>query len=270
VDVAPPHSRNSRRVTRALALAALLAVSTSTFLVPGGSAAGPDLRLDPLPRMTPGRTPLPPRDAAMEQFVRFVARDVQDAWERVFAGAGLQYERTALVLFNRSVQTGCGRASAQMGPFYCPADRRVYFNREFFLELERLGAPGDFAQAYVIAHEFGHHVQSITGIAAAVATEQQRLPARANALSVRLELQADCLAGVWGSTARDRGLLEPGDVEEGLAAAAAVGDDRLLMLAGLDVTPEAFTHGSSKQRTRWFRRGLERGDPNACETFDLP
>jgi hypothetical protein len=209
-----------------------------------------------------------PSDDDAAQFVAFVVDDVQDLWRGVFERAGEQYVETDLVLFEGSTTTGCGAASSAVGPFYCPADSLVYIDLGFFNELrERFGAPGDFAQAYVIAHEFGHHVQNVQGVSSAVDREQRSNPEDANELSVRLELQADCLAGVWGSAAAAEGLLEPGDLEEGLEAAAAVGDDRIQEQATGRIDRESWTHGSSEQRTRWFRKGFDSGDPNACDTF---
>ena len=172
------------------------------------------------------------------------------------------------MLFRQAVTSGCGDASSAMGPFYCPADQKVYLDLGFFDELQRkYGAPGDFAQAYVLAHEIGHHVQHLLGTDAAVRREQQARPDARNALSVAVELQADCYAGVWAHGAAQRGDLEPGDMEEGLAAASAVGDDRLQQQSGGGVHPESFTHGSSAQRMQWFRVGFDRGEPAACETM---
>jgi uncharacterized protein len=203
------------------------------------------------------------------QFVAFVTDDVQDTWARLFAAAERKYEPTKVVLFTQATQSGCGAASAATGPFYCPLDRKVYLDLGFFDELSRrFGAPGDFAQAYVIAHEFGHHVQTLLGIEGDVRKGQQEHPDEANELSVRMELQADCFAGVWGHSAFEEDLLSSGDLEEGLAAAAAIGDDRIQESTRGRVDPESFTHGTSEQRATWFRRGFEAGDPNACETFD--
>jgi uncharacterized protein len=197
-----------------------------------------------------------------------VLGDVEFTWSGIFKRAGRTYERTALVLFDGATQTGCGFGSSQTGPFYCPADRKVYIDLSFFRELRsRFGAPGDFAQAYVIAHEVGHHVQNQLGISDDVRSEQERNPEEANALSIRLELQADCFAGVWAHSAYEANLLEPGDLEEGLGAAVAVGDDRLQRQATGRIDRESWTHGSSEQRTHWFRRGFDGGDPNDCETF---
>jgi predicted metalloprotease len=204
-----------------------------------------------------------------EELVAFVIEDTQEVWATIFAQAGQQYRDAKLVLFEQQVQSGCGAASSATGPFYCPADERVYIDLGFFRELSsRFGAPGDFAQAYVIAHEVGHHVQNLTGTNEEVRRAQQRDPDKANELSVALELQADCFAGVWAHTTYERDLLESGDLEEGLTAAAAVGDDRLQREAGARVNPETWTHGSSEQRVEWFRTGFESGKPSACDTFD--
>jgi uncharacterized protein len=194
--------------------------------------------------------------------------DAQQVYAEALARGGTAYRTARLVLFWDEVRSACGAAAAEMGPFYCPGDERVYIDLGFYRELaSRFGAPGQFAQAYVIAHELGHHVQGVLGIEPRVRAAQRRNPARQNALSVAMELQADCLAGVWGHSARRRGLLDPGDVEAGLNAASAIGDNRLQKQATGRVSPESFTHGSSAQRVRWFRRGLESGDPEACDTF---
>jgi predicted metalloprotease len=188
--------------------------------------------------------------------------------QRVWSSSVRDYRPAHLVLFWDETRSGCGEAGAAMGPFYCPADERVYIDLGFYRELaERFGAPGQFAQAYVIAHELGHHVQNLLGIERKVRAAQQRDPSRRNELSVRMELQADCIAGAWGKSADRRHLLDPGEVEQGLAAAAAVGDDRIQKAATGRVSPESFTHGSAQQRVRWFRRGLESGDLAACDTF---
>ena len=199
------------------------------------------------------------------QFVSFVLDDAQQTWHRLL---GPRYSDAKLVLFRDAVRSGCGAASAQTGPFYCPADQKVYIDLSFFDELDqRFGAPGDFAQAYVLAHEIGHHVQTLLGVSAKVRQAQQSNPRQANELSVRMELQADCLAGVWGNSTQQRGILEAGDVQEGLAAAAAVGDDRIQRQARGTVNPESFTHGSSEQRMQWFTRGFKTGDVGSCDTF---
>jgi hypothetical protein len=210
----------------------------------------------------------PARDRAEEpavQFVSFVLDDAQQTWNRVLSG---RYQDAKLVLFREAVQSGCGVAGAETGPFYCPADQKVYIDLSFFDELDRrFGAPGDFAQAYVLAHEIGHHVQTLLGISGKVRQAQQSNPSMANELSVRMELQADCFAGIWGHSTNKRDILESGDIEEGLSAAAAIGDDRIQRQARGQVRPESFTHGSSQQRVEWFRRGLESGDVAACDTF---
>jgi predicted metalloprotease len=213
-------------------------------------------------------TGAPSGDRAAE-FVAVVLGDTEDTWNRVFAAAGDRYEEPVLVLFENQVQSACGFTSAAVGPFYCPGDRKVYLDLSFFRELDqRFGAPGDFAQAYVVAHEVGHHVQNLLGLSSRVSQMQQRSSeAQANALSVRLELQADCLAGVWGHHAGQQQLLDEGDVEEGLQAAASIGDDRLQRQAGGYVAPESFTHGSSQQRVEWLRRGLASGSIQDCDTF---
>jgi predicted metalloprotease len=209
-----------------------------------------------------------PEEEQRVQFVSFVLDDAQQTWERLFQARGQPYEHAKLVLFRDAIQSACGFAEAATGPFYCPGDERVYIDLGFYDELQqRFGAPGDFAQAYVLAHELGHHVQRLMGTEAKVREAQQRQPDAANDLSVRLELQADCYAGVWGHETAQRQVLESGDVEEGLAAAAAVGDDRIQRMSGQGVHPEAFTHGSSEQRTSWFRRGFESGRPEDCDTF---
>jgi predicted metalloprotease len=208
------------------------------------------------------------RDRAEEpavQFVSFVLDDAQQTWSRLL---GPRYQDAKLVLFRDAVRSACGTAGAESGPFYCPGDQKVYIDLSFFDELgQRFGASGDFAQAYVLAHEIGHHVQTLLGTSREVRQAQSANPSRANELSVRMELQADCLAGIWGHSTGQRGILESGDIEEGLAAAAAIGDDRIQRQARGYVNPETFTHGSSQQRVQWFRRGLETGDLAACDTF---
>ena len=202
-------------------------------------------------------------------FLRFVTGDINDFWAARFNQAGgTGYRVTTVNVFTGVVQTGCGNATSDVGPFYCPADQQVYLDVAFFRDLDqRFRAPGDFAQAYVVAHEIGHHVQNVTGIFAQVDRAKRADRGQANELSVRTELQADCLAGVWGHSTYERGLLESGDLEEGLAAAAAVGDDRIQSQATGQINPETWTHGSSEQRTKWFRRGFDSGDPASCDTF---
>jgi predicted metalloprotease len=206
-------------------------------------------------------------EAQARQLVSVVLADTEDTWTQIFASAGRTYEQPKLVMFTEAVQTGCGVGQTASGPFYCPADHNVYIDLTFYQELQqRFGAPGDFAQAYVIAHEVGHHVQTLLGISEKTQAARSRASeAEANALSVRQELQADCFAGLWAHTAEaSRPFLEAGDVEEGLNAASAIGDDRLTKGRA---PPESFTHGTSEQRVRWFKRGLESGSINDCDTF---
>jgi predicted metalloprotease len=214
----------------------------------------------------------PPRQSAQEgtrvKFVSFVIEDVQRTWEKEFPKLGRNYRRAKLVLFRDTTRSGCGFAESAMGPFYCSADEKVYLDLGFFDELRsRFGAPGAFAEAYVIAHEFGHHVQKLLGIEEKVRRAVAGRPSLKNELSVRMELQADCLAGVWGHSTEERHILEKGDAESGLAAAAAVGDDRLQRAATGRVHPESWTHGSSKARTEWFTQGFRTGQVGACDTF---
>lgn len=214
--------------------------------------------------------PADPAEQELADLARRVLGDTEDVWSDLFASRGERYPAPTLVLFRGRVESACGLASAAVGPFYCPGDERVYIDLSFYRELsDRFGAPGDFAQAYCIAHEVGHHIQNLTGTMERVREARQRLSeAEANELSVRLELQADFYAGVWAHHAqRARGILEPGDIEEGLRAAAAIGDDRLQKQAQGYVVPDSFTHGSSEQRVRWFRKGLESGDIRQGDTF---
>ena len=252
-----------------LGIVGLLVALLLSGVFGGGGGFNPGGGLDGFGTAT-GRTDTgPDPDANLKEFVGFVVADVQAAWTAAFRRAGKEYEPTKLVLFERATQSGCGYASSQTGPFYCPLDRKVYLDLGFFRDLRsRFGAPGDFAQAYVIAHEFGHHVQNVLGISEDVRSKQQDDPDQANELSIRLELQADCLAGVWAFTANRRNILEEGDLEEGLAAAAAVGDDRIQKEATGRIDRESWTHGSSEQRVRWFRRGFQEGDSSACDTYD--
>jgi uncharacterized protein len=212
----------------------------------------------------------PAGDEPLKDFVSVILADTEDTWGELFQRMGRQYERPHLVLFSGAVRSACGFAEAAVGPFYCPGDRKLYIDLSFYRDLrDKLGAPGDFAQAYVIAHEVGHHVQNLLGIAERVqAAQGKRGRTEANALQVRMELQADCLAGVWANNAqRARNLLESGDIEEGLNAASAIGDDRLQRQTQGRVVPESFTHGSSAQRVRWFKRGIDSGDLGQCDTF---
>ena len=211
----------------------------------------------------------PPADDPQAQMVSAVLADTEDTWRRIFREAGSTYQDPQLILFDGQVRSACGMASSAVGPFYCPGDRNVYLDLSFFRELDqRFGAPGDFAQAYVVAHEVGHHVQTLTGTSSQVQAARSRLSeTEANELSVRQELQADCYAGVWAHHANKRDWLEQGDVDEGLRAAAAIGDDRLQRRSQGYVVPESFTHGSSEQRQRWLQRGLQGGDMRQCDTF---
>ena len=209
-----------------------------------------------------------PAEEREVEFVSFVLDDAQALWARLLPPLGTPWRDAHLVLFRDVVESACGRAAASTGPFYCPGDEKVYIDLAFYGELaDRFGAPGDFAEAYVLAHEIGHHVQNLQGINAQVSDAQRSRPDLANQLSVRLELQADCYAGVWGASAAQAGQLEQGDLEEGLTAAAAVGDDRLQRAATGRVQPESFTHGSSADRVKWFRRGFQAASPSACDTF---
>jgi predicted metalloprotease len=213
----------------------------------------------------------PPADDKMAAFVSTILADTEDVWRAQFAAQGSAYREPKLVLFRGTTRTACGAGQAAMGPFYCPGDQRVYIDLGFYETMKtRLGAPGDFAQAYVIAHEIGHHVQALLGVTDKVdAMRQRSSPAQSNALSVRLELQADCLAGVWAFHAqRARQILEQGDVEEALNAASQIGDDTLQRRSQGTVVPETFTHGTSAQRVGWFKRGLTGGNLRECNTFD--
>ncbi len=227
----------------------------------------------PVPQQTaPGEAQQPvastPEEDKRIQFVSFVLDDVQQTWTQLLPKEGEQYKDARLAVFRDGVQTACGDAPAAVGPFYCPLDQRVYLDVSFFDELaKRFGAPGDFAQAYVIAHELGHHVQHLLGIEQRVRQMQESRPGSANQLSVALELQADCFAGVWANSTSQRKLLQEGDVEEALGAASAVGDDRIQAQQTGRIRPDTFTHGSAAQRAQWFRRGMESGNPNSCDTF---
>lgn len=223
--------------------------------------------------VTSGTGPRPANEEALADFVSVVLADTEDTWNALFQEKlGADYPEPTLVLFTGQVESACGFAQAAMGPFYCPADQKVYIDLSFYDDLKNQHqAPGDFAQAYVVAHEVGHHVQNVLGISGEVSRLQRQVDqVRANDLSVRLELQADCLAGVWGYHAETkRDLLEQGDIEEALNAASAIGDDRLQMEARGYVAPDSFTHGSSEQRVRWFTKGLQTGDINQCNTFEV-
>jgi predicted metalloprotease len=220
------------------------------------------------PATSNGEVASTPAEDRLVQFVSFVLDDVQNTWRSILSDRHVPYEDAKLVLFRDMTQSGCGTAQSTMGPFYCPLDEKVYIDLGFYDELQRrFGAPGDFAEAYVLAHELGHHVQHLLGIDAQARRLQQENPANANAVSVRLELQADCFAGIWGHSTEQRRILQQGDVEEGLNAASAVGDDRIQRATTGHVNAETFTHGSAAQRTAWFKRGLTTGQIEACDTF---
>lgn len=226
-----------------------------------GGAAGPS---QPPPAVTPAA------DDEAAQFVSAVLGSTEDVWNKVFASSGQQYAAPRLQIFENGVSSACGYTSAAVGPFYCPGDRKVYLDLGFFRQLAAMGAPGDFAQAYVIGHEVGHHIQNITGIEPRVRQLQQgrRNKQQSNQLSVLMELQADCLAGVWAYHANQASrVLEPGDIQEGLRAAATIGDDALQSSSGQSVRPESFTHGSSAQRVEWLKLGLSQGNADSCDTF---
>jgi predicted metalloprotease len=249
-------------------LALSLVFGRDLFADLGASPAGVPAAA-PSPAASPAQVDR--RQAAERQLERTAVasfNDAQRSWSTALARRQGGYPEAKLVLFWDQTRSGCGQAGAEMGPFYCPADEKVYIDLGFYRELaSRFGAPGEFAQAYVIAHEVGHHVQKVLGIEPKVRAAQQRDPSSRNSLSVKMELQADCLAGVWARSAQQRQLLDPGDLESGLRAAAAVGDDRLQQRSAGRVSPESFTHGSSAQRSHWFRRGLESGRLDACDTF---
>jgi len=249
--------------TIVLALVAMYFGVDPSFLLQGGGQGVPTEQSAPAGK--------PPADDAPARFVSQVLADTEDTWRELFRKSGRQYQEPKLVLFTGSTPTACGTGQSAMGPFYCPADQKVYIDLAFYRDLrERFRAPGEMAQAYVIAHEVGHHVQNLLGIADRVRElqSQSRDQARANALSVRMELQADCFAGIWANQAnRTRQILEQGDLESALNAAAAIGDDRIQKQTQGHVVPESFTHGSSEQRIRWFRRGYETGDIRQCDTF---
>jgi uncharacterized protein len=250
-----------------LILSWVTGVDFLSLLGPGATSSTPSVNTG-----TGGELRTTPEEEKLVDFVDAVIKDAQEMWQAKLAG---RYQPTRAVIFRDAIQSACGSAQSATGPFYCPADQLVYLDLGFFTELrDRFGAPGDFAQAYVLAHELGHHVQRLLGIDSQVRRQQQARPDQENPLSVRLELQADCFAGVWGHQAAQPGRaaqqkveLETGDLEEGLNAAASIGDDRIQRMSGGRIAPDRFTHGSSEQRATWFRRGFERGDMEACQTF---
>ena len=251
-----------------LGIVGVLLVLAFTLLGGGGSAFDVPAGFDSTAQ-APNGEPLPASedpDKDLRDFSVYVFNDVQGTWERTFEAAGRPYERAKLVLYNGAVNTACGSATSAVGPFYCPGDQYVYLDLSFYRDMARqLGASGDFAWAYVIAHEMGHHVQQQLGTSAQVEQIRRSDPDRANEASVRLELQADCYAGVWASTVFDQ--LDPGDLDEALNASEAVGDDRIQSRAGRRVNPDTFTHGTSEQRRTWFERGRANGEPGDCDTF---
>ena len=253
-----------------IVIALLFGVDPMALL--GGSGGGGTSSYAPAPTQQSSRAAAPPAGDAEERFVSRVLKSTEDVWTSIFSDLGRQYRDPKLVLYRDATRTECGTGQSAMGPFYCPADQRVYLDLAFFDDLaRRFRAPGQFPQAYVIAHEVGHHVQNQLGITGKVQQMEQRMSKRdANAVSVRVELQADCFAGVWANRA-DRAsggkMIDDKDVEQALAAASAIGDDRLQRQAQGRVVPDSFTHGSSAQRTRWFRAGLDSGDPKKCDTF---
>ncbi len=234
---------------------------------PGVGDRAPSARA-PSPGSTNRTRRADPREEELVDFVSFVLDDVQDTWTRIYQKSGKRYPRAKLVLFTDSVRSACGIQGSATGPFYCPGDNKAYIDLGFYQQLKtRFGAPGDFAQAYVLAHEIGHHIQNVSGMNRKVREAQRRNPRKKNELQVRMELQADCYAGVWAPSTNRRNILEAGDVEEGLRAVAAIGDDTLQKQAGQRVRPESWTHGSSAMRMRWFSKGFKTGDVSACDSF---
>jgi len=246
-----------------LVLSFLFRTNLFSIFSGGGGTVAPTSYSRPLSE--PDADPAEKREV---EFVTFVLNDVQHSWEQLLPQSGRSYRHTKLVLFRDYTRSGCGTAQSATGPFYCPEDEKVYIDLAFFQELrERFGAPGEFAQAYVLAHEIGHHVQKILGTEGKVHQLMEGNPAQANRLSVGLELQADCYSGIWAHATEQRKVVDDADIAAGLRAAAAVGDDRLQRMATGHVSPESFTHGSSQQRTEWFRRGLDSGNLSGCDTF---
>jgi predicted metalloprotease len=250
------------------AVVLLLIVSALTGQNPADLLGGADQGA-PYNTVTTGTSGDSPDVDEQRQFIGVVLKDTEDTWGQILGERGARFEAPTLVLFSDATESACGLGESAMGPFYCPGDRKVYLDLSFFRDLaQRFGAPGEFAQAYVVAHEVGHHIQTLTGVSSRVAALRRRSDTvDSNELSVRQELQADCYAGVWGHYADQHGLLEAGDAEAGLRAAAAIGDDRLQRQSQGRVVPESFTHGSSAQRVEWFRRGLQSGRLESCDTF---
>ena len=263
--------RRGRRVSRGVAGGGLGTVVIVLVALYFGVDPGVLMQGVPTQSYTTETAPPSPEQQELADFVSVVLADTEDTWNAIFQQSGQRYQEPKLVLFTGAVQSACGFAQSAMGPFYCPGDQKVYIDLSFYDDLRtRHGAPGDFAQAYVIAHEIGHHVQNLTGISGEVQSMRRRVSeTESNQLSVRLELQADCLAGIWANHAdRSRQIIEAGDVEEALNAASAIGDDRLQKQATGHVVPESFTHGSSAQRVRWFRQGMTSGRFDACNSFE--
>lgn len=250
----------------AIILLVLSLLTGKNFFALFDGSGGGAVQQAPGPQTAPAQQS--PAEQQQVEFISDALDDAQNTFGQLLQQEGVEYPRAKLVLFRDYTQTACGTGQAVTGPFYCPADGKVYLDLSFFDELDqKFGAPGDFAQAYVIAHEIGHHVQNVVGTSTRVHEAMERDPRNQNEYSVRLELQADCYAGVWASSAAKRDILEPGDVEEGLGAASSVGDDRLQKMSGRGVNPDSFTHGSSEQRMQWFRRGFESGQIRDCDTF---
>ncbi|MBV9662034.1 MAG: neutral zinc metallopeptidase [Acidimicrobiales bacterium] len=267
----PPAARRRSGVVTALVALVVIASSCSSSSHKSQSSIdgpGPE-KLPTLPGPTAPPSPaVPGTPEAQLQFISGVFNDIQNTWSNAFRQSRLPYTPATLRTFTSTVGTSCGVQSSEVGPFYCPADKTVNLDLRFFTLLwQQTGAGGDFAEAYVVAHEMGHHIQSVLGISSRVAAADQQNPAGANALSVRVELQADCLAGVWAHTTYTRSLLQPGDLEQALGAAAVVGDDFIQQMSGGQVEPDSWTHGSSAQRQRWLTVGFDSGSPNACDTF---
>ena len=261
-----------------IGIPAILAILAAVLL--GGNLGGAGGGLDDIlgqlngvqPQQAPAQDPalddVPDPDADLAAFMGVVLASTEDLWANIFGNADRQYRPAPLVMFSGSTQSACGGANSRVGPHYCPPDQTIYIDLDFFRDLSsQFQAPGDFAQAYVVAHEVGHHVQNLLGISDEVRQLQQSRPADANELSVRLELQADCFAGIWAYSEFTQDFLEPGDIEEALGAASAVGDDRIQEKSTGMINPETWTHGSSAQRVEWFRAGFDSGDPNVCDTF---
>jgi predicted metalloprotease len=247
-------------------LVLIISVITGRNFFSGG---GGETSVQPEPGPTSGPVTASPAEDRDVHLISFVLNDTQDTWEKIFAAHGRQYRHAKLVLYRDVTRSGCGTAQATTGPFYCPEDEKVYIDLSFWRELKRFGGDtGDFAQAYVVAHELGHHVQKLLGIEQKMRRLSQQDESEQNPLSVDLELQADCFAGVWGHSTEQRNIVHEDDVAAALRAAAAVGDDHLQKMSGRAVSPESWTHGSSEQRTEWFKRGLQSGDVNGCTTFN--